>query len=257
MNKTGRSVLFAALLTLAVPLWASAQEAQPAPAAPTAPAAPVEWSKLSPQQQQVLSKFGSQWSTLPPERQQALARGSERWLGMSPEQRDQARERFSALPRPAPGAASGAAWPLAAVPDATAGAARLHAPEFPSLPATAAGAPPGAARAMAQCHPRTALADDRARPPATAAPEAATPLKGSAGPRRMPAPSPGKALRVRRHTCRRVCTSHRAGTCMWNRTYRWVHTRKSSQACWRRRWLRSNSNQGPWRQSSFDAPVNW
>ncbi|HUL17788.1 MAG TPA: DUF3106 domain-containing protein, partial [Steroidobacteraceae bacterium] len=91
MTRTRCSVLCAALLTLAVPLGVSAQEAPPPPAAPAPPAAPVEWSKLSPQQQQVLSKFGTQWNSLPPERQQALARGSERWLGMSAQQRDQAR----------------------------------------------------------------------------------------------------------------------------------------------------------------------
>src|SRR5205823_6202559 len=67
-------------------------EGPPAPAA--GPAAPIAWSSLSPMQQKVLSRYGSQWKSLPPERQQALVHGSERWLGMSAEQRDQARERF-------------------------------------------------------------------------------------------------------------------------------------------------------------------
>ena len=73
-----------------------AQQPPGAPAAPvSAPPAGVGWSSLSPDQQRVLSQFGSQWNTLPPERQQALAHGSDRWLGMSDTQRDQARERFS------------------------------------------------------------------------------------------------------------------------------------------------------------------
>lgn len=73
-----------------------AQQPPPAPVAPlAAPPAGVAWSSLSPDQQRVLSQFGSQWNTLPPERQQTLAHGSERWLGMSDAQRDQARERFS------------------------------------------------------------------------------------------------------------------------------------------------------------------
>ena len=65
-----------------------AQQPPPAPAPPVqGPPAGVAWSSLSPDQQRVLSQFGSQWSTLPPERQQTLAHGSERWLGMSEGQR--------------------------------------------------------------------------------------------------------------------------------------------------------------------------
>ena len=88
-------------LTVVVVLMAAgapsfAQQPPGAPAAPvSAPPAGVGWSSLSPDQQRVLSQFGSQWNTLPPERQQALAHGSDRWLGMSDTQRDQARERFS------------------------------------------------------------------------------------------------------------------------------------------------------------------
>src|SRR5439155_25009591 len=79
----------AALLLAAAPATA---EEPPAPAA--GPAAPIAWSSLSPMQQKVLSRYGSQWNSLPPERQQTLVHGSERWLGMSAEQRDRARERF-------------------------------------------------------------------------------------------------------------------------------------------------------------------
>ena len=78
-----------ALLLAVAPV--RAQE-PPSPAA--GPTAPVAWSSLTPMQQKVLSRFGSQWSSLPPARQQALVHGSERWLGMSTDQRDQARERF-------------------------------------------------------------------------------------------------------------------------------------------------------------------
>jgi uncharacterized protein DUF3106 len=68
----------------------------PADSAGPAPAQPgVTWSQLSPEQQRVLSGFGTQWNTLPPERQQALAHGSERWLGMSENQRSEAQQRFS------------------------------------------------------------------------------------------------------------------------------------------------------------------
>jgi hypothetical protein len=83
------ALLFALLLAVAAPSFA-----QEAPAA-GAPPAPVSWSSLSPQQQQVLSKFGGQWSSLPPGRQQALAHGSDRWLNMSQAERAQARDRFS------------------------------------------------------------------------------------------------------------------------------------------------------------------
>src|SRR5207248_7756235 len=57
----------AALLLAAAPATA---EEPPAPAA--GPAAPIAWSSLTPMQQKVLSRFGSQWNSLPPERQQAL-----------------------------------------------------------------------------------------------------------------------------------------------------------------------------------------
>src|SRR5580700_6442447 len=95
MTKRCASLLFALLLSVAVAAPSFAQETAP-PAMPAAgpPPAPVAWSNLSPDQQRLLSRFGSQWSTLPPARQQALAHGSERWLGMSGEQLDQARERF-------------------------------------------------------------------------------------------------------------------------------------------------------------------
>ena len=94
MNKW-LSLRLAACLA-AVSLAAGPVYAQEPGAAPAAsPPAPVAWSSLSPDQQRLLSHFGSQWSTLPPARQQALAHGSERWLGMSPAERDQARQRFT------------------------------------------------------------------------------------------------------------------------------------------------------------------
>jgi uncharacterized protein DUF3106 len=84
------SLLFVLLMAAAVPVFA-----QDVPATPSTAPAPVAWSSLSPQQQQLLSRFGGQWGSLPPARQQALAHGSERWLGMSQGERDTARERFS------------------------------------------------------------------------------------------------------------------------------------------------------------------
>jgi Protein of unknown function (DUF3106) len=92
MNSKWRSLALGALLA-AVALAAGPSYAQEPPAAN--PPAPVAWSSLSPDQQKLLSHFGSQWNTLPPARQQALAHGSERWLGMSDAEKNQARERFS------------------------------------------------------------------------------------------------------------------------------------------------------------------
>jgi len=99
MNKNNRWrpwVLTVVVLVTTAGAPTFAQEAPSGPAAPVAaPPAGVAWSSLSPEQQHVLSQFGSQWNTLPPERQQALAHGSQRWLGMSDAQRQQARDRFS------------------------------------------------------------------------------------------------------------------------------------------------------------------
>jgi Protein of unknown function (DUF3106) len=88
------ALLLAVALGTAIPSIAQEPPA-PAAAGPSVPAAPVPWSSLSPNQQQLLSRFGGQWSSLPPARQQALAHGSERWLAMSPAQRDAARDRFA------------------------------------------------------------------------------------------------------------------------------------------------------------------
>jgi hypothetical protein len=94
MTKRCASLLFALLLAVGAAAPSFAQQTAP-PAMPAASApAPVAWSNLSPDQQRLLSHFGSQWSTLPPARQQALAHGSERWLSMSSGERDQARQRF-------------------------------------------------------------------------------------------------------------------------------------------------------------------
>ena len=94
MSNPCRAWTLAWLLPAAASLLLAASPARaeepPAPAA--GPAAPIAWSSLSPMQQKVLSRYGSQWNSLPPERQQTLVHGSERWLGMSAEQRDQARE---------------------------------------------------------------------------------------------------------------------------------------------------------------------
>ena len=70
---------------------------------------------------------------------------------------------FYALALTAARATPGAAQPLAEVPGAVAGREGQRAPEFPPLSAAAARAAPDAARAVAQRHPRTASADDRAR----------------------------------------------------------------------------------------------
>lgn len=82
-------VVAVALLTAAAPLWAQPIDTQQ----------PLNWSALSPQQQQLLGSMHDRWDSLAPGRQQALARGASRWLSMTPEQRSSARERFQAWQR--------------------------------------------------------------------------------------------------------------------------------------------------------------
>lgn len=87
--KRWRRWLSVALLVAAAPLWAQ----------PVAAQQPLNWSALSPQQQQLLGSMHDQWDSLPPGRQQALARGASRWMSMTPEQRSSARERFQSWQR--------------------------------------------------------------------------------------------------------------------------------------------------------------
>ena len=84
-----RLLLSVALLAAAAPLWAQPMDTQP----------PLNWSALSPQQQQLLGGMHDRWDGLTPDRQQALARGASRWLSMTPEQRGSARDRFQAWQR--------------------------------------------------------------------------------------------------------------------------------------------------------------
>ena len=83
MKRWTHLVLAASLLAL--PLRAFAADGE---------GAPVNWSSLTPAQQQTLGSFADKWAQLPPARQQALARGAQRWAQMSPQQQDSARNRF-------------------------------------------------------------------------------------------------------------------------------------------------------------------
>jgi hypothetical protein len=132
MNRKFHSLLLVLLMAAAVPVFA-----QDVPAAPSSAPAPVAWSSLSPQQQQLLSRFGGQWGSLPPARQQALAQGSERWLGMSPGERDTARERFSkwnALPPDERHALRGRWQRFQALPPGEQAAVRENFRRFQQLP---------------------------------------------------------------------------------------------------------------------------
>src|ERR1700733_5885290 len=204
MTKRCASLLFALLLSVAVAAPSFAQETAP-PAMPAAgpPPAPVAWSNLSPDQQRLLSRFGSQWSTLPTARQRALAVDVTRRPRSGP-------ATFPALAGFAARAAPRVAPALAEIPGAPAGRAGQGAREFPPLSAVAARAAADAARAVAQRQPRAASADDHAR--ARAAAEAAAARRGPASGAAPPAPLILRRRRTARpHRDRTVAHVHAPG----------------------------------------------